>query len=161
MGSGGHREVLCREGRYRSTGGLLRTCSTEGAITRHWRSLRVITGVTPVLSGRGDGRNHEGNTPILARIDLCCRFKGIMTSSLSFRAAGHHRLNGALTRTDRDPTRCTKTGQEPEIAHLRGADVRRDQTREPIVIIVFRLCVPRLHLTVPSIIDHQRRRFRR
>ena len=36
-----------------------------------------------------------------------------MTSDRSFRAAGPHRLNGALTRTDNDPTRLTKTGQEP------------------------------------------------
>jgi hypothetical protein len=35
-----------------------------------------------------------------------------------------------------------KSNVADEIAHIRGADGRIDQTREPIVIIVFRLCVP-------------------
>jgi hypothetical protein len=63
----------------------------------------------------GDGRNHEGNTPITASMDLCCRFEGVMTSSLCFRAAGPHRLNGTLIRTDSDPTRLTKADTDGEI----------------------------------------------
>ena len=48
----------------------------------------MITGVTPALSGRSEGRHHEGQTPILASMALVCRVKGLMTSSLGCRAAG-------------------------------------------------------------------------
>jgi hypothetical protein len=67
---------------------LTRTYSTERAITRHVLYLLVKKGITPALSGRPDGRSREGNTSLTARFDLFWRFKGTMTSDLSFRAAG-------------------------------------------------------------------------
>ncbi len=63
--------------------------------------------------------------PILASMALVCRVKGLMTSSLGCRAAGPHRLNGALTCTDRAPTRLTTTGQEPNGMKL-GKAKKRD-----------------------------------
>jgi hypothetical protein len=50
-------------------------------------------------------------------------------------------LNGVIS----DFASSIKTGQEPEIVHSRGTDVRIDQTRMPIVIMLcmFRLCVSR------------------
>jgi hypothetical protein len=47
-----------------------RTYRTEPAITRHLRYLLVRKGVTPALSGVRDGRNREGNAPVIGRIDL-------------------------------------------------------------------------------------------
>jgi hypothetical protein len=64
------------------------TYSTEAAIPPHVLYLLVRKGVAPALSGVPDGRNYEGNTSITAKIDLFWRFKGTMTSDLSFRAAG-------------------------------------------------------------------------
>jgi NAD(P)-dependent dehydrogenase (short-subunit alcohol dehydrogenase family) len=64
------------------------TDSTEAAIPPHILYLLVRKGITPALSGVPDGRNHEGNTSITARIDLFWQFKGTMTSYRSFRAAG-------------------------------------------------------------------------
>jgi hypothetical protein len=65
-----------------------RTYRTEPAITRHLFYLLVKKGIISVLSGVRDGRNREGNTPLTVKIDLFRRFKGTMTSYLSFRAVG-------------------------------------------------------------------------
>jgi hypothetical protein len=46
------------------------TYRTEPAITRNFRYRLVRKAVTPALSGIRDGRNREGNTPIIGRIDL-------------------------------------------------------------------------------------------
>jgi hypothetical protein len=64
------------------------TYRTEPALTRHLLYLLVRKRVTPALSGVPDGGNPEGNTLITARSDLLWRFKGTITSSLSFRATG-------------------------------------------------------------------------
>jgi hypothetical protein len=50
--------------------------------------LLVSKGIAPPLSGAPDGKNRKANTSITAKIDLFYRFKGTMTSDLSFRAAG-------------------------------------------------------------------------
>jgi hypothetical protein len=50
--------------------------------------LLVRKGITPALSGVPDDSSREANTSMTARIDLFWRFKGTMTSHLSFRATG-------------------------------------------------------------------------
>jgi hypothetical protein len=52
-------------------------------------SIRLSSrGISPVLSGAPDGRNHEGDTPLTAIIDLFWRIKAAMAPYLSFRAVG-------------------------------------------------------------------------